>query len=46
MNARPGTLVRAASRLGVWVRRLWRRYRRRRLLGRITKVVWAPVSER
>lgn len=44
MNARPSLLARAAAGLGGWVRRLWRRYRRRRMVGRITRLVWGPVS--
>ncbi|MBI5067284.1 MAG: hypothetical protein HZB56_03520 [Deltaproteobacteria bacterium] len=40
MNARPSLLVRAAVAVGHWARRLWHRYRRRRMVGRITRLVW------
>lgn len=40
MNARPSLLERAAVGLGRWVRGLWRRWRRRRMVGRITRLVW------
>lgn len=46
MNARPSLLVRAAVGFGHWVRGLWRRYRRRRMVGRITRLVWRTDSGR
>jgi len=37
-------LPRTFSRAVAWVRRHWHRYRRRRLLGHITRVVWVTSA--